>query len=467
MNDFVIRGCTVVDPQNGINKATSVAIKDGKIAEVGDDAKGRRFASFKGAVLMPGIIDAHVHCSDWIGGGPSFKMLARAGVTTATDLAGPADVVLDQMVAHGAGINILITEAVYPGVNVKDSDPGYDEISRLLEESIKKGAFGLKLLGGHYPLTPEACSASIRATTDRRCYMAIHAGSAQNGSNMKGALDAIEFASGRPFHLAHVNSYCRGAVLGRPKDELNTVLNALNEHREVISEFYTAQFNGTSGKCAQGLPESHVTRNCLRAGGFPETEAGLKQAFVGGYAYCVRLTRDGINEYVTGQAALDYWMEMNQAVTCSFPVNDREVAFLCGTSKNDGGEFIIDALATDGGGIPRNFILQNGLLLVDWGAWSMEDFVRKTSLIPSRMLGLADKGHLTPGADGDITVFDPATRQALLTVVGGEVVYGGNALLGEGGTLICLKEGAEAAKSRGLSHKTIDLEESMLYKGRQ
>ncbi|NLA91544.1 MAG: amidohydrolase, partial [Synergistaceae bacterium] len=67
MNDFVIRGCTVVDPKNGINKATSVAIRDGKIAGVGDDVKGRRFASFEGAVLMPGIIDSHVHCSDWIG----------------------------------------------------------------------------------------------------------------------------------------------------------------------------------------------------------------------------------------------------------------------------------------------------------------------------------------------------------------------------------------------------------------
>ena len=157
---------------------------------------------------------------------------------------------------------------------------------------------------------------------------------------------------------------------------------------------------------------------------------------------------------------------MDQNVTCAFPVNDREVAFLCGTSKNEAGEYIIDAVATDGGGIPRNFLLENGLLLVDWGAWSMDDFVRKTSFIPSRMLGLTEKGHLTPGADGDITVFDPVTRRALLTVVGGKVVWGGNALLGGGGTLICLKEGRGAAERRGLPFKTVDLEESMLYKGR-
>ncbi|MGI6782688.1 MAG: amidohydrolase family protein [Aminivibrio sp.] len=466
MNDFVIRGCTVVDPKNNVNKLTSVAIKDGKISEVGDNAKGRRFANFDGAVLMPGIIDTHVHCSNWIGGPASFKMLARAGVTTALDLSGPADVVLDQIAEHGSGINILITEAVYPGVNVKDSNPSYEELNRLLETAISEGAIGFKLLGGHYPLTPEACSAAIKTAADRRCYMAIHAGSVKNGSNMKGALDAIDFAEGRPFHLAHVNSYCRGAVLGRPKEELQTLLKALNEHREVISEFYTARFNGTGGKCAGGLPESHVTRNCLRAGGFPETEAGLKQAFEASFAHCVRENMDGLNEYITGRAALEYWKEMDQNVTCAFPVNDREVAFLCGTSKNEAGEYIIDAVATDGGGIPRNFLLENGLLLVDWGAWSMDDFVRKTSFIPSRMLGLTEKGHLTPGADGDITVFDPVTRRALLTVVGGKVVWGGNALLGGGGTLICLKEGRGAAERRGLPFKTVDLEESMLYKGR-
>lgn len=278
MNDLVIHGCTVVDPENGVRRPTSVAIREGKISEVGDGANGRRSASFPGAILMPGIIDTHVHCADWIGGPLAFGMLARAGVTTAVDLAGPVTVVLDQMAEHGAGINLAVAEAIYPGVNVGGSSPSYEDISRLLERSVAEGAFGLKLIGGHYPLTPEASSAVIRAATDRRCYVAVHSGSTRNGSNMNGALDSVDFAAGRPFHLAHINAYCRGAVLEDPKKELEVLLKALEEHPEIVSEFHTSPLNGTNGRCVDGVPESHITRNCLKMGGYPQTEAGLRSA---------------------------------------------------------------------------------------------------------------------------------------------------------------------------------------------
>ena len=466
MNDFVITDCMVVDPKNGVRRRTSVAVLDGKISEVCDGATGRRGASYPGAVLVPGIIDTHVHCADWIGGPLAFGMLARAGVTTAVDLAGPARVVLDQMAEYGAGINLAIAEAIYPGVNVEGSNPSYEAVRVLLERSIAEGAFGLKLIGGHYPLSPEASSAAIRAAADRRCYVAVHSGNEKNGSNMNGALDSVSFAEGRPFHLAHINAYCRGTVLEDPKEELNILLDALNAHPEIVSEFHSAPLNGTNGRCVAGVPESHVTRNCLRMGGYPETDDGLRRAFLDGYAHCVCENRNGVNEYICGREALDYWFSRGQNVTCSFPVNDREVAFLCGTARRGDGDFVIDALSSDGGGIPRNFMIRNGWLFVDWNAWNPDDFVRRTSLVPSRMLGLPNKGHLSPGADADITVFDPVTREVLLTVVGGRIVFAGGALIGCGGTLICLEEGGEAAKRRGLSFETVDLEKSMLYGGR-
>lgn len=466
MNDFVITDCTVVDPLNEIKRQTAVAIRDGKISEVGDGVQGRRYASFPGAVLMPGIIDTHVHCADWIGGPLSFGMLARAGVATAVDLAGPARVVLDLMAEYGSGINLAVIEALYPGVSVEGNDPTREEIRSVLERAVRDGALGLKLIGGHYPLTPEASSAAIRAATDRRCYVAVHSGSTLNGSNMKGVLDSIEFADGRPFHLAHINAYCRGMVLEDPKDELKVLLGALTEHPEIISESHLGPYNGTNGRCVKGVPESHITRNCLRMGGYPETEEGLRRAFADGYALCVWEDLKGVNEYVAGQAALDYWTARGQDVVCSFPVNDREIAFLCATARNADRGFIIDALSSDGGGIPRNFMISYGYLLVEWGAWSLDEYVRKNSLVPARMLGLPNKGHLSQGADADITVFDPTERRVLLTMVGGRIVYAGGALLGSGGALLCLEEGGEAARKRGLSCQAVDLERSMLYGGR-
>ena len=73
-------------------------------------------------------------------------------------------------------------------------------------------------------------------------------------------------------------------------------------------------------------------------------------------------------------------------------------------AKKKGGSFVVDCLCTDGGAIPRNVIVPMGLGLVNLEAWTIDEFVVKTSLNPAKWLGLNTKGHLSPGADADITV---------------------------------------------------------------
>jgi len=82
---------------------------------------------------------------------------------------------------------------------------------------------------------------------------------------------------------------------------------------------------------------------------------------------------------------------MNFDVTISFPVNSRATALLTTTEKDNNVRFIIPALATDGGGIPRNFLLSHGLSLVRFDALSLTEFVQKCCRTPARMLGLPRK----------------------------------------------------------------------------
>jgi hypothetical protein len=79
-------------------------------------------------------------------------MMAEVGVTTALDMSGPIDSVLDIARDHGVGLNIACIEAVRPGQTVQTADPGPAELRALLDGSLRKGAFGFKILGGHYPL---------------------------------------------------------------------------------------------------------------------------------------------------------------------------------------------------------------------------------------------------------------------------------------------------------------------------
>ena len=47
---------------------------------------------------------------------------------------------------------------------------------------------------------------------------------------------------------------------------------------------------------------------------------------------------------------------------------------------------MVDCISTDGGGIPRNVIVEMGLAMVKLQALSMEEFVIKTSVNPAKIL---------------------------------------------------------------------------------
>ena len=104
-------------------------------------------------------------------------MAVKAGVTAAIEMAGPVEKVLDDMAVSGCGLTVAVLNAILPGQNVSGANPGVDEINGFLDRSLASGAFGVKLLGGHYPLTPEASRAYLAAAHDRGVYMAWHAGS--------------------------------------------------------------------------------------------------------------------------------------------------------------------------------------------------------------------------------------------------------------------------------------------------
>ncbi|GAI77604.1 unnamed protein product, partial [marine sediment metagenome] len=47
------------------------------------------------------------------------------------------------------------------------------------------------------------------------------------------------------------------------------------------------------------------------------------------------------------------------------------------------------------------------------------ELVKKISLTPSRMFGLKNKGHLSIGADADITIFDPDNAKVEIVLIKG------------------------------------------------
>ena len=459
--DMLLRNGYLVDFSSNFEGKADVGIKDGVICDIGEELNidlAQQAFDLQGAMVMPGIIDTHVHVSAWLGGGNGHKMLAKAGVTSALDMSGPGESVLDLAKTCGVGINLATIEYVRPHHTVADDDPNEAEICSLLDKVLAHGSLGVKLLGGHYPLTPEASERCIGLAAQKNSYVAFHAGTAKNGSNIDGLLEAISLAGSNPLHLAHINAYCRGLV--KPyMEETEMAIKALTENPNIISESYLSPLNGTSAEIVDGEPGSLVTRRCLQTGGFAASERGMEEAILAGWAQ-INYPYAGETILITGEAGRDYWRSRGTDVSVSFAVNPVEPRVRLASAKRPNGKFVVDCISTDGGGIPRNVIIPMGLALVELGALSKKEFVQKASYNPSRMLGLINKGSIAVGKDADITVVDTEKREALMTIVNGRLIMHKGYVCGTGGKIITTAAGEGYVRQKGLEPLIIDLDKS-------
>lgn len=470
--DLVIRSGRVVDPANRLDDVRDVGIRHGKIAAVAEhlDAGGTTIElDAAGRIVMPGHIDTHAHLSSpWaksLDRAYGHRMLAESGTTTALDLAGDPSTLIEGMRQRGAGMNVACLLGLIPHTTIKADDPDRAMLRDTIAATLEKGAIGVKLLGGYHPFTPEATANTIAAANEQTAWVAFHVGTKETGSDLNGLREVPELVGNGRLHVAHINSYCRGMVLEAAAECREAFQIIESKRGQLVTEAYLAQINGTNGKCDEsGNLVYNVAQNCLKARGYPTTETGVRQALLDGYGSAM-VERDGRVVLVTGEEAVKVWEAASTNASLSFPVNPPLSAMLLTTERYPDGEFVIDAISTDGGALPRNVAIERTMALVSFGALSLSDAVLKLSYNPSRMLGLLDKGHLSTGADADLTIIDTANGRAVMSLVAGEVIMRDGRVVGFGGTLLTTRAGERAAKDSGLPYRVLDLTRSRLYRG--
>ena len=83
MYDLVIRGATVVDGLGHDPRHADVAVRDGRIAAIGETgADATEIVDAGGLTLMPGIIDIHTHYDAQVTWDPTLSPSPSLGVTT-------------------------------------------------------------------------------------------------------------------------------------------------------------------------------------------------------------------------------------------------------------------------------------------------------------------------------------------------------------------------------------------------
>ena len=432
--DLVLKNARIIDYSSQLDDFMDIGIKDNKIIEINKDiiTTSNNYIDLSDKIVIPGIIDVHVHISSLLGGPEGHKMMAKSGVTTAIDFAGPIESVIDSLYYKGSGLNIGCLESLRPGYNLS-SDAEKPQVKEVIDDILKQGAMGIKIMGGHYPLSKETTKSIIEYCNEKKVIIAFHAGTLSSKSNLRGFREAVELAGDCRIYLPHVNSYCRG-MTKEPLEELKELLQKLSSNDNIISGSYLAKINATSGYCTNGEPLSKVTQNCLKMGGYDLTINGLEKAITNGFAM-VNAIKNDEKILLKSEEGVKYWLENKTDTTVSFPVNLMDVAYLCATSKDNNGEFIVDMISTDGGGIPRNVSLHQSLLLVKFGAFSLFEMVNKMSNKPAKVFGFENKGFIKEGADADLTVIDYDKNNAYMTIAGGDIIMIDGTVIGEKGTL--------------------------------
>lgn len=449
--DLLIKGARVVDAKNHRDEITDVGIKGGKIAAVAPNlapSEASEVMQAQGLLLLPGLIDSHVHLGISACG---FKMVAAAGVTTCLDMSGTSDDLARIAKTNGAAINYGTLEAILPGKNVPTNDPSTEEIAAFVNKALANGSYGVKILGGHFPLTPKANERLVRYCQENGVYIAWHAGSTETGSDLSGVKEAVAAANGGFLHLPHINAYCRGCPEKAAALSI-VVLQILEANPNIVTESYLSSRNGSNLVCDEnGIPKSAVPRKCLANFGFSPDKKGLVDAILSGR---LAVMKDGQDQtiLISGKEGADYFLDQNTNVSGSFSgLNPLSSRVLCATAKRGTSQaFTVDALSTDGGCIPRNVTLKAGLELVDLDGLTMLEFVKKACLMPARILNLPAKGHLSVGADADICVADPIAKTPVRVLAGGNTVFENGKIFNGVPTAFTTSKGLSFYSSQGI-----------------
>jgi len=399
--DTVISRGFVVDPETKLQAVRDVGIRDGRIAAVSESPlHGRETIDARGLVVTAGFIDLHQH-----GQTPeNYAFKARDGVTTALELevgvrsvaAWYAERAGKALINFGASAgHIPARMAVFNdsgGLLPKDrailpqaTSQQLSGILAILSRGLNEGALGVGMGIAYTPgATREEIFRIFQLAAARRRTVFVHLRS--SGPVEPGGLDALQevlsdaAATGARLHVVHITS----SELRETPLALEMIHSAARQNVKVSTEAYPYTAGMTDISSAI-FSEGWQQRN----GGI--TFKDLQWAQTG-----ERLTEESFARYRQQGGMVAIHSIPEDVVRAAVTAPDVMIAS--------------DGILENGKGHPRaagtyarvlgRYVRQQHLL-------SLMDALAKMSLLPANLLGFSNKGRLQPGADADITIFDP------------------------------------------------------------
>jgi N-acyl-D-amino-acid deacylase len=452
--DVIIRHGRIVDGSGNPAFFADVAVKDGRIAEIGrttGDAKTEIDA--KGLIVAPGFIDVHTH-ADEIGEMPLAENFVRMGVTTVVvGNCGGSALDVAKLFREVEATNVAINIATLIGHNTVrqkamggsfDRPPTPEELATmksLVEQAMKDGAVGLSTgliyLPGVFSKTDEI----IELAKITSAYDGIYTSHMRyEDTQIYKALDEV-FRIAREAHIRAEVSHIKlsgPTAWGQADKVLDYIEKARAEGLDITQDQYA--YTASSTGISQLIPESafdggrskfleRLADPKEKAKIAHEMEKGLRRKGRKDFSYAVIAfyrhdkSLNGLNIAEAARKARGSDSVANQIeMILEIQKNGGAQGVFHGMSEGDLQKFMRHPntmIACDSGlrkfgeGVPHPRGYGNnarilGRYVRELKVLDLEDAIRKMTSLPANTFHFKKRGELREGNWADIVVFDPA-----------------------------------------------------------
>ena len=273
---LILKGGRVVDPGNNKDEVMDLAVLDGVVHQAGGMIRpenGDRIIDCEGLLVMPGLLDMHLHLGDLFevstgsvfcaaedgvtiglspGAGNTFMAPALLGAEV--DRGVPLNLGVYLGAAKVLGTRMTVQELVSMFRGEAEAEVLSDKMTRnSITNTTANLTIGIKDHMGHFIMPDEGIEKIYEITAEAGLLYMSHTQDPEHAERMAG------LSKGRPLHLAHVTAAGCGTH-GDPAEGIQRVLKLI-DGRQITGEFVTTMLRPGLGS-REGL---QMTKKSQRA----------------------------------------------------------------------------------------------------------------------------------------------------------------------------------------------------------
>ncbi|MDQ3815617.1 MAG: D-aminoacylase [Armatimonadota bacterium] len=431
---LLIAGGTVVDGTGSRGRRADVRLAGDTIQEIGrlKPRPGERVIDARGLVVVPGFIDTHSHADGGLLESPDAESQIRQGITTAiVGQDGFSHFPLDEFLKSVQEKHVALNLASFVGHGTVRSEVLGEDYKRpatrteiikmgaLVEHEMRAGALGLssglEYDPGLYSTTEEVITCAKGAARHGGLYISHVRDEENEALTSFNELIRIAEEAHLPAQISHIKLGSSN-VWGKAGEALRLIEAANRRGLDITADVYPYVYWRSSITVI--IPTRDWSDRAAWEKGLAEI-GGPGNVLLSTYTPDPAWAGQTIAQIAasTGQDAVTIIQEIIKN-THGEGATGREGVVVTAMREDDLRRFIAAPrvmFCTDGGlrsSHPRaagTYPRVLGRYVREWKVLTLEEAIRKMTLLPAWRMGFADRGVLQPGQKADIVIFDART----------------------------------------------------------